>query len=600
MGLKNSPSSFQRIMRNILRPFIGRGVSNYLDDIVIFSRNHEEHKQILEEVLAALLDANVRLRKEKCVFFQTRIELLGHIVEPGKIKPSQTKIKAVTEFPVPTNVKQLQQYNGLVNYYRKFVEGFSKIAAPLYRLTRKDEPFIWTEDCQLAFENLKSKITSEPVLKAFDPKKSCKIQTDASIVGIGAILSQFDDQNNEYVVEFFSRKLNDCESRYPVHELECLAVKNAIEHFRNYLDGSKFDLYTDNQAITYLKTVKETKGRLFRWAVLLSSYDFNLHHRPGSQNQAADALSRNPVANLTEYPKFKHEIDTNLIKGETQEIEGQTFVKTAQGMKLVIPKSLMNKLIKDIHVSNGHPGIRTTKNLFYDKYWYFGWQKAVHNFVMSCDICQIIKPANCKSLGKWHPIETPNRPNEIWSIDTVVVGNESKSCSAKYMQVIIDHHSRYIWAIATKTNSTEAAIKALKVAISDSGAPMKLVSDNGRKFVSQKFKDFAAIQNIELKQVPAYSPQGQGICERGNQQIIRQISLKLAGNPKLRWCSVLSSAVSEYNNRKHSGTNEAPSIAHFAFENLDQDQVADYHKNVYLRSRVKQTCRKMKHDLVHN
>ena len=183
-GLKNAPSTFQRVLRDILRPFIKRGVEDYLYDIVIYSNDFYEHRQTLEDVINALSQQNIRLRREKCVFFQSKIEVLGHVVMHNSIQPSSAKIKAVMSFPVPTTLRQVQQFAGLANYYRSFVQNYSEIASPLYQLTKKDAIFEWNEKCQTAFDTLKERITSQPILRAFNLKLECKLQTDASALGI--------------------------------------------------------------------------------------------------------------------------------------------------------------------------------------------------------------------------------------------------------------------------------------------------------------------------------------------------------------------------------------------------------------------------------
>ena len=294
-GLKNAPSTFQRILRDVLRPFIGKGVENYLDDIIVHTKTKEEHKKLIHDVMHTLEKTNIRLRKEKCSFFSTEIEILGHVVSHGIIKPSPRKVGAVREFPTPSSRKQLQQFAGLANYYRNFVGNYSRIAAPLYRLTKKDTEFVWSDECEDAFQTLKTKITSEPVLAAFDPNRECILQTDASGIGVGAILSQKDEQGIEHVISYYSKKLSETQSRYSAVELECFAVVLAIQHFRVYLEGKKFEIITDCSALSWLEKFKTTKRRLFGWSFELSAYDYALKHRSGAKNQAADALSRNPV-----------------------------------------------------------------------------------------------------------------------------------------------------------------------------------------------------------------------------------------------------------------------------------------------------------------
>ena len=600
-GLKNAPSTFQRILKSVLRPFAGRGVENYLDDIVLYTKTADEHRNLLKDVTNALLTANIRLRREKCRFMVEQIDFLGYIVSYRTIRPSNAKIRAVSEFTTPTSRKEVQRFNGLANYYRNFINGFSSIAAPLYKLTKTDEPFVWTQSQEDAFAELKSRLTSSPVLAPFDPSLNSRLTTDASAVGIGAIFSQLDTDGNERVVAYYSHKLTDAETRWPASELECFAVLKAVEHFHIYIDGVHFDVYTDCAALQWLLSVKHTKNRLFRWSLILSSYDYNIYHRPGVRNQAADCLSRNPVVTNETLTISSVDGCTEHIRQPTYESNGKRFVSLRNGDREVPPPDIRDDILRDLHDKRGHPGISGTKTLVTREYWWPNWTLDVKRYVQSCHTCQLSKPPNHSTLGILQPIATPSRPNQIWSMDTVNIGVHANNTAAKYVQLVIDHHSRYVWGRATRANTADATIKTLTQAIQDSGcAPTKLICDNGTNFRSAKFKNFASTHGIEIAYISPYHPEANGHIERVNGTIVRHISRQLLDKPSIRWSTAVEPAICDYNRLVHSSTGFAPECLQFG-RNLPENTNLDTVRQVAAeRSRSIQDERKRLYDRKHN
>ena len=256
-GMKNSPATFQRIIRLIVQDLLPKGVDAYLDDIIIYTRTEEEHLQLLEEVLSRLLQHNAKLRREKCIFFTKQIQYHGHIISGGTLQPAPEKLQAVAEFPVPTTLKQLERFLGLTSYYRRYIHRFSFIAEPLHRLKKKGVDFVWGTDQQMAFDTLKKKLTEPPVVAIFDDNKATFLHTDASEIGIGSILMQKNDQNQKEVIAYYSRRLTEAESKYDNCERECLAVVESVDHFRIYLHGRKFDIFSDNSALQWLFSIKK-------------------------------------------------------------------------------------------------------------------------------------------------------------------------------------------------------------------------------------------------------------------------------------------------------------------------------------------------------
>jgi hypothetical protein len=282
----------------------------YLDDITIFSKTFYEHVEHVRQVFDALHAVGLRVNLDKCSFFAKEVKLLGHIVSGMTISMDPEKIDAISKRTPPTNVKQLQQFIGLCNYYRKFVKDFSKTAAPLNKLLKKDEKWSWDNDCKQAFENLKSKLVDYPILRQPDFSSRFILYTDASLYALGAILSQKDKESGkEYVCCYVSRTLRGAELIYGITEKECLAIIWGVKQFDVYLSGVEFDIVTDHSALTWLNKSTIKNKRLIRWGVYLMAYKFNIIYRKGRVHQNADALSR-PVEEISKIEEIVDEDDT--------------------------------------------------------------------------------------------------------------------------------------------------------------------------------------------------------------------------------------------------------------------------------------------------
>jgi len=313
-GLKNAPALFQRLMNYVLQDYLDDFVAVYIDDIIIYSKTFEEHLEHLRKVFTKLKEANLMIKLSKCRFCEPEIIFLGHKVGKYGLRPDPEKVQKIKDFPTPTNVKTLQSALGLFSYYRRFVKDFSKIAKPMTSLLRKDVPFIWTQKQQKSFEILKSKLMEAPILQYPNFEKPFIIMTDASTTGLGAVLSQLDDNKKERVIAYASKSLNRTEQNYPTTELEGYGVIWAIRYFHKYLLTKPFKIFTDHSALKYLQTMKNPKAKIARWIMELQQYDFEIEHRPGKSNKNADALSRIPI-NTTQKPSRQKHVRFKLEDG---------------------------------------------------------------------------------------------------------------------------------------------------------------------------------------------------------------------------------------------------------------------------------------------
>ena len=309
-GLCNAPGTFQRLMDRIFGDKSFHSLLLYLDDIVVFSTSFHQHLERLEMVLSRLQQHRLKLKLSKCHFFQAKVKYLGHVISAQGVATDPEKISAVSEWKRPTGVTELRSFLGFASYYRRFVEGFAGLAAPLHNLVGKLQgsrkkpgprvpgPFHqhWGESCEQAFQQLKRRLVSTPVLGFADFTKPFRLEIDASHKGLGAVLSQEVDGQCRPIA-FASRGLRPAErnmSNYSSMKLEFLALKWAVaEKFRDYLIGTKFTVYTDNNPLSYLQNAKLGAVEQ-RWASRLALFHYDIQYRPGTANRNADALSRLP------------------------------------------------------------------------------------------------------------------------------------------------------------------------------------------------------------------------------------------------------------------------------------------------------------------
>ena len=295
-GLCNAPSTFERLMETVLNGLQCKSCLVYLDDVVIFVRDKQELLDRMDEVFPRLKEAGLKLKPKKCKLFAREITHLGHVISAGGIAVSPEKISAVSEWPVPETVTDVRSFLGTASYYRRFVKDFATIAAPLHSLTDHGKKFQWAADCQRAFDQLKEAFCTTPVLKFLKPDAPFILDTDASLTGIGAVLSQVID-GHEYALSYASRTLSKTERNYCTTRRELLAVKHFAQHFQSYLYGREFTIRTDHTSLTWLINLKDPEGQTARWIQSLSEYRFKIAHRVGKQHGNADGLSRRPCQN---------------------------------------------------------------------------------------------------------------------------------------------------------------------------------------------------------------------------------------------------------------------------------------------------------------
>ena len=293
-GLTNAPAAFMDLMNRVFQPYLDRFVIVFIDDILVYSGSSGEHSEHLRIVLQTLRERQLYAKLSKCQFWLDRVTFLGHVISVEGVSVDPQKIEAVVNWKPPKNVSKVRSFLGLAGYYRKFVDGFSKIAAPLTKLTRKDVKYDWVDACQQSFEELKGRLTSAPVLALPNGRDGFVVYSDASRQGLGCVLMQ-----NDRVIAYASRQLKKHEENYPTHDLELAVVVFALKIWRHYLYGVPCIIFTDHKSLQYIFTQKELNLRQRRWLELIKDYDCTIEYHPGKAKVVADALSRQPEGSLS-------------------------------------------------------------------------------------------------------------------------------------------------------------------------------------------------------------------------------------------------------------------------------------------------------------
>ncbi|KAH9270988.1 hypothetical protein BASA83_006738 [Batrachochytrium salamandrivorans] len=293
-GLANAPAQFQRMMNSLFRHMISKSVLVYLDDIVVYSDNLEDHKEHVRQVLQILKDNNLFCKAEKCHFYQTEIKYLGYIISPNGVSMDPSKISAVQDWPAPKKVRELQVFLGFTNFYRALVSGYSDITCHLTKLLKKDVPFSWGPEQETSFKRLKDAFARPGFLAHPNDEQPFILETDASDFAISGVLHQHDQTNTLRPVAFYSRQMNDAERNYDIYDKELLAVVESFKHWRHLLQGGlhPVTVLCDHKNLEYFMSTKKLTRRQARWSLELSEYTFTITHRPGKLNGKADSLSR--------------------------------------------------------------------------------------------------------------------------------------------------------------------------------------------------------------------------------------------------------------------------------------------------------------------
>ncbi|UYV78667.1 LYST [Cordylochernes scorpioides] len=561
-GLKTSPQIYERAINQVLQ---GHGldcVAHYFDDFVIYSETLEEHQEHLRRFFAFCDAENLQLNLTKCEFFRQTIEFLGYTITAGTTTPLIRNTDVIHAIPPPNNRKTLQSFLGAVNVYNKFIPDYARLRTPLNNLLKKDVTWDWDDKCQKAFTSLKESLTQHPVLHLYKDELPCQVYCDASTLGIAGVLKQVHSAGKAYPVQYFSRALRVHERNYTISELECLAIVESVEKFRVYLMGRKFTIFSDHHALQWLKTIKNPSGRLFRWSLRLSCYEYEVRYIKGALQHEADLLSRNPFCGFLDTTLIKnHQLTPSGESKLTIDRNGLQTLRRRGVTKIVVPDALVPDLLTKVHSRYNHPGISQMTRLISPQYYWKGMSEDISKTTKACAICQSTKPPRGPTFGELGQLPVATQPFDLVALDTIA-GLAKYGNAKAYLHVVVDHFSRYTWTFPSKSTSLTTYQQVIKRVLQD-GSPKRLLTDRAPAFTSPKFRKFLINRNIHPLLTTSNNPQANGLCERLNATLTGKLRLLHLENPKAAWTKLAKRVTVVYNNTPHSVTGFPPGYLMF-------------------------------------
>jgi hypothetical protein len=590
-GLTNAPASFQQLMLSIFRPYLDKFVVVYLDDILIFSGSLEEHEAHIREVLNVLRQNQLYGKWSKSEFFKSEVEYLGHIISTEGIRPNPDKLSSIREWPTPTNVRQVQQFLGLCNFYRRFISKYSSIAYVLTNLTQKNVPFIWNKEHDIAFKNLKEALISAPVLQHIDPFKPFRIESDSSNFATGSVLIQ-----EGHPVCYHSRKFSSAEMNYPVHERELLGLLDALRKWRHLLHGNKIVAHTDHKSIIYLFSQPNLSGRQARWMIELAEFDLVINYKQGCSNIVADALSRRPdlelnlisTCNVDEHliadikngydsdPYFKPILNALLHPSEehlTSAIPSILswyvvdngllyYVREPCRRRLCIPNKseILKHLFFENHdsLSGAHSGCKRLYLRMRDKYFWPGMTKSIQKYTSSCHSCQTNKHETQPKDGILQPLQLAHEPFQSVSMDFIVNLPKTRSGSTG-IKVVVDRCTKYGRFVPTSDSCDAPKVAKLffNEVVRNHGLPTSIVCDRDTRFMSKFWNSLFSFFGTKIKASSSFHPETDGQTEALNKTL--EIMIRHYVNFRLDdWDTFLPILEFAYNSTPQASTNYSP------------------------------------------
>jgi hypothetical protein len=581
-GLCNAPATFQSVMNTVLQPVLDQCAIVYIDDILVYSRSLEEHVRDLRKVLEILRKEKLYTKLSKCNFALREVPFLGHVISDQGIKVDPAKVTAVQKWAAPINVKELQRFLGFANYYRRFIQDYAKICAPLTSLLRKDAEFRWGPEQDQAMQQIKTSLTSAPVLIIADPGKQYTLVTDASDEAIGAVLLQ-DHGKGLQPIAYETRKLRAAELNYPIHDKEALAIVHAFKVWRCYLEGAETTVQTDHCSLKYLRSQPQLSRRQTRWLEFLEgNFHYSIEYKPGVNNRA-DALTRPSCHSLQlvgTNPLLKglfthgYRVDPDIPLAEkTLRLEWKGDLAYRKGTnKVWVPdyKPLRQLLLEEHHdvISSGHFGVDKTLSHVARHYYWPQLPRDVQQFVSSCDTCQRMKSSKQKSQGLLHPLPIPDRPWQHVSLD-FVTGLPLTTSRHNQILVVVDRFSKmaHFFPCNESITADQTAQLFVNEIVRMHGIPEVLVSDRDTRFTSHFWKQLMKLLGTRTGMSSAYHPQTDGQTERVN-QVLEQLLRTACRDDTRDWDTHLPLLEFAYNNADHAASGSSPFFLNYGFHPL--------------------------------
>ena len=591
-GIASAPAIFQKTMDMILQGM--QRVICYIDDILITGKTKAEHLKNVVAVLQKFREHGLRVKKQKCEFLQPCVEYLGHNIDAKGLHVLKSKVEAITNAPIPRNVQELRSFLGLLNYYGRFIPNLASILHPLNELLRKDVEWVWSTECNKAFELAKEKLVSADVLMHYDSTLPVKLAGDASAYGVGAVISHIMPDGTERPIAFASKTLSSSERNYSQIEKEGLALIFGVKKFHTYLYGRRFTLVTDHKPLTTIFGPKKgipamAAARLQRWALLLAAYSYTIEFRPTNDHSNADALSRLPlnvisteslaaesafcnIAQLESLPvtvaKLQANTRTDAILSKVCKftVEGWPEERDSDlkpyyhrkdeltvesgcllwGTRVIVPTKLRPRLLQELH--RDHPGVWKMKAVARSYFWWPGLDKEIEQVASSCVECQSVK--NSPPSAPLHPWVWPTKPWERIHLDFA-----GPFQNATFL-VAVDAHSKWPEVFVMSSTTATATIVVLRQLCAAYGLPAQVVTDNGSQFTSDEFATFMKMNGIKHIKSAPYHPATNGLAERFVQSLKQALKTSLSGGKTLH--HRLSNFLLTYRSSPHATTGVTP------------------------------------------
>lgn len=554
-GLCGAPATFQKIMNMILNKENYSRCLVYLDDVLIFSKSFDKHLEDIEVIFGKIRESGVKLSPKKCFFFKNEVKYLGHIISSEGLKTDPDKIKALENWEFPTTLKQLQQFLGFCNYYRKFINKYSEIVKPLENLLKsKSNQIAFSEAEEAAFELIKKKLTGSPILSYPIKGNTFILDTDASHFGMGAVLSQIQN-NKEHVIAYASKRFSNSELKYCVTRKELLSVYTFIKQFKHYLLGNRFILRTDHKALLWLLNWKKPNTTQFcNWISELEIYDFEIQHRAGEKHSNADFMSRLEECGQCELlhqdPKPKRNVKLLEYKEEKcRKLSSSEFKKN------FIPKSEIEEIILYYHKCFGHVNSSHTENIMKRYHVWPNMSSDIAEVIGRCEVCNERKIGRNLNNNK----KSFHADEAFKNVCIDIMGPVESVKGYKYILGIIDVFSRFIKLIPLKRiTSKVVAEQIIKNWISIFGIPEQLHSDSGPQFKSEVFNEICKYFQIKQTHSMPYYHKGNGIIERAF-KTVEDMVYCLTKDRKEDWVTILPLVEMGFRNTPKNGVtpNEA-------------------------------------------
>lgn len=544
-GLRNAPSTFQRFMNAILSdlPFC----TVYIDDILIFSDNLNEHYEHLNVIFQRLNKNGLSINVDKCKFSVSDLDFLGYRITPEGFTPTENRITFIKEMKPPATISALRSILGLLNFYRQFTREAATVLAPLQELLKghpkkNDRTKIeWTPALLQDFEKVRQNFINFALLHYQKVGAKLILTCDASRIAVGAVLEQVGDDGNREPLGFFSRKLSEREGKWPAYDLELLAIYDGIQHFETLVAGRELIIVTDHRPLTYLFT-KKGKCKLerrSRHAEYIAQFSTNIVHLSGAANIVADALSRPEDENnaeisqidakITPFEIAKHQLTNEEIlqfrrygyrdqKLKEVRLDDVTTLlcSSFQGVdRPVIPSSLRFKIFQQVH-NVGHYGLKATLRLIRSKYYWPQMTSHLRDWHKACPQCQRVKVHRHTQP----PIGEFEKCKKFEHIHVDLVGPLKPSNGYTYLCTFIDRTSRWVEAVPLRGVTAESVARAFYGEwIARYGTPLRVTTDRGPQFRSDLFLELSKLLGAQHIQTTAYHPQGNGLVERFHRRL---------------------------------------------------------------------------------